>query len=245
LTTTSVPRARPANKALHRKAARGAYHHGDLRRTLIEAALDLAREGGADAVTVREAARRAGVSPAAPFRHFPDRSALMTAVAEEASSRLNAEIDAALKAACTNNPLKRLHAVGTAYLRWVTSNSTHFQIVSRRDSINYEGSAALTGDNAAVQSLMHGLFVAARHQGRLRLSELRLAEIMCRAFVYGLARMHTDGHFPSWNVKPEEAEDVMAAALSLFMSLLEAKPAKGPPPRGQRRAKSTARKRGG
>ena len=70
------------------------YHHGDLRRVLIEAALQLAGEGGADAVSVREAARRAGVSPGAPFRHFPSRDALMKAVAEEAQRRFRAEIDA-------------------------------------------------------------------------------------------------------------------------------------------------------
>src|SRR5579863_903664 len=58
------------------------YHHGDLRRVLIDAASQLAEEGGAEAVSVREAARRAGVSPGAPFRHFPSRDALMLAVAE-------------------------------------------------------------------------------------------------------------------------------------------------------------------
>ncbi len=55
----------------------------------------LAEEGGAEAVSVREAARRAGVSPGAPFRHFPSRDALMTAVAEEAQRRFRAEIDMA------------------------------------------------------------------------------------------------------------------------------------------------------
>src|SRR3569623_757885 len=70
------------------------YHHGDLRRVLIDAALQLAAEGGE--VSVREAARRAAVSPGAPFRHFPNRDALMAAVAEEAQRRFRTEIEAAL-----------------------------------------------------------------------------------------------------------------------------------------------------
>ncbi|MEP6838703.1 MAG: helix-turn-helix domain-containing protein, partial [Bradyrhizobium sp.] len=53
------------------------YHHGDLRRVLIDAALQVVGESGPDAVSVREAARRAGVSPGAPFRHFASRDALM------------------------------------------------------------------------------------------------------------------------------------------------------------------------
>lgn len=144
----------------------------------------------------------------------------MTAVAEEAMSRLRAEISAALDSGRTDDPMRRIHALGIAYLRWVTSNPMHFQIISKRDSINFDGSEALVHDNEAIQSLMHALFVDAHRQRLLRSSELRLTEIVSRAFVYGLARMHTDGHFPSWNVAPEEADAVMGKALRLFVSLL-------------------------
>src|ERR1700737_4201030 len=93
------------------------YPHGDLRRVLIEAALQLVADGGPDAVSVREAARRAGVSPGAPFRHFPSRDALMTAVAEEAQRRFRAEIDVALVTAPASDPLARFRCFGLAYLR--------------------------------------------------------------------------------------------------------------------------------
>jgi AcrR family transcriptional regulator len=209
------------NKPARRKPQRGDhYHHGDLRRALIDAALELAKEVGPDKVTVREAARRAGVSAGAPFRHFSDRTALMTAVAEEAMSRLRSEISAALDDGRSDDPMRRIHALGIAYLRWVMSNPMHFQIISKRDSINFEGSKALLHDNEAIQSLMHTLFADAHKRGLLRSSELRLTEIVSRAFVYGLARMHTDGHFPSWNVAPEAADAVMGKALRLFVSLL-------------------------
>src|SRR5438045_9667491 len=101
------------------------YHHGDLRRVLVDAALQLAERRGPDAVSVREAARRAGVSPGAPFRHFPSRDALMTAVAEEAQRRFRAEIEAALSEAPAGDPLARFRCLGLAYLRWALSNPTH------------------------------------------------------------------------------------------------------------------------
>jgi len=90
---SSAPKtsAKPRRRA-SRAPAPKPYHHGDLRRVLIDAALQLVGEGGAEAVSVREAARRAGVSPGAPFRHFPSRDALMQAVAEEAQRRFRAEI---------------------------------------------------------------------------------------------------------------------------------------------------------
>ena len=115
-----------------RPAAPKPYHHGDLRRVLIDAALKLAEEGGPEAVSVREAARRAGVSPGAPFRHFDSRAALMTAVAEEAQRRFRAEIEAALKDAPARDPLLRFRALGLAYLRWAMKNPAHFEIISRR-----------------------------------------------------------------------------------------------------------------
>ncbi len=64
-----------------------AYHHGDLRRSLIAAAQELLRSGGAEAVTLREAARLAGVSHNAPYRHFASRDALLAALAAEGSGR--------------------------------------------------------------------------------------------------------------------------------------------------------------
>ena len=68
------------------KAKRGTYHHGDLKRALTEAALQLVQEKGPKGFTLREVARRAGVSAAAPYRHFADKAQLLAAVAAKASS---------------------------------------------------------------------------------------------------------------------------------------------------------------
>src|SRR5271165_2056297 len=120
---STKPRRRPARGPRHQPKR---YHHGDLRRVLIDAALDLVEAGGAEGLSVREAARRAGVSPGAPFRHFESRAALMTAVAEEAQRRFRAEIDAALADAPAGDPLARFRSFGRAYLRWAMRNPTHF-----------------------------------------------------------------------------------------------------------------------
>src|SRR6201985_3281490 len=129
------------------------YHHGDLRRVLIDAALQLAKEGGPQAVSVREAARRAGVSAGAPFRHFADRDALMTAVAEEAQRRVRAEIETALAEAPAGDPLKRFRAFGLAYLRWAIKNPAHFEIISSGRYFDHDAAAALSRDNAELIAL--------------------------------------------------------------------------------------------
>src|SRR5688500_20294568 len=77
---------------------RAAYHHGALRRALVESALPLLRAGGAEALTLRAVARAAGVSQTAPYRHFADRAALVAAVADDGFRRLRERLIAAARA---------------------------------------------------------------------------------------------------------------------------------------------------
>lgn len=196
------------------------YHHGSLREALIDAAVQLVEEGGPDKVSVREAAKRAGVSPGAPFRHFNNKTALMTAVAEQAMSRFRTEIADAVAGVETDDPIERFAAVGFAYLRWATRNPTHFQIISTRSLIDWAGSESLRRDNDTVRSLMDGAMGEALARNMLRSDDLAATRIAARALVYGLARMFIDGHFAQWALDGETVERTMQNALSLFISLM-------------------------
>jgi AcrR family transcriptional regulator len=204
------------------KRVEARYHHGNLREALIEATLRLIEEGGPDQVTVREAARRAKVSSAAPFRHFPTRTALMTAVAEEAHRRLRDEIDMALESAPSEDPLARLIALGTAYLQWAVRNPTHFEVVSARRLIDYDGSDYLRQDNEALRALMETLLREAVQRGQLAIRDIARTVLEARALVYGLARMYVDGHFAQWGIPGEAAEASMRRVLLMFIASLAA-----------------------
>src|ERR1700746_300198 len=102
---------------------RSTYRHGDLRRALLEAGIELARHGGPDAVVLREATRRAGVVPNAAYRHFASRRERLQAV----RSAARAELAAAMERELASLPAgvdpadfarARLRAVGTAYMRF-------------------------------------------------------------------------------------------------------------------------------
>ncbi len=206
------------SKARRKVPARpSSYHHGDLRRVLIDAALRLAEEGGVDAVSVREAARQAGVSPGAPFRHFPSRDALMNAVAEEAQRRFRAEIEAALAAAPAGDPLRRFRCLGLAYLRWAMSNPTHFEIISSRRFFDHDSADGVSKDNAELIDLTERTLAEAFAQGQLRIPDLKRVQIAGRALVYGFARMNIDGHFPRWGVAGADAERTAEGILDLFI----------------------------
>ena len=199
------------------------YHHGDLRRVLIDAALQLVGEGGAEAVSVREAARRSGVSPGAPFRHFPSRDALMQAVAEEAQRRFRAEIDVAL-AVAPGDPLGRFRCLGLAYLRWAMRNPTHFEIISSRRLFDHDRADAISSDNAELIELTGRTLAEAFAAGQLRPADLKQVQIAGRALVYGFARVNIDGHFPRWGVAGPEAEQTAEAILDLFIEGIARRP---------------------
>lgn len=207
-----------ARKKVARKTRARRYHHGSLGTALVAAAIRLVEEGGPEKVSVREAARRAGVSSAAPFRHFPSRAALMTAVAEEAMRRFRAEIDAALAGVASGDPLARLRAIGVAYLRWALRNPAYFAVISTRRLIDFDSSASLGRDNAAIRALVEAEIAAAQRRGLLRVADPALVPVAARALVYGLARMYGDGHFAQWDVREQDVARTAEAVLDLFIA---------------------------
>ena len=112
---------------------RHSYHHGDLRQSLLDAGIALARDGGPDAVVLREATRRAGVVPNAAYRHFASRDALLQAVRAAALSALAVAMEKDLARLRrgrhgTDHARAGLRAIGTAYLRFARSEPGLFRM---------------------------------------------------------------------------------------------------------------------
>jgi AcrR family transcriptional regulator len=97
------------------------YHHGDLRNALIQAGLELLAEGGVQELDLRKVARRAGVSHAAPYRHFADKQALIAAINEEGFHLLAERIRSTLREV-SDEPVEQLLGVALAYVRFAKEN---------------------------------------------------------------------------------------------------------------------------
>lgn len=108
-----------------------AYHHGDLRRVLLEASVSLIGEGGVGALSMREVARRAGVTHGAPYHHFPDRAAILAAIAEEGFRALARMLRSSIDAIPDSQPRRRFEAAGEAYIRFATANPAQFRVMFR------------------------------------------------------------------------------------------------------------------
>jgi len=103
------------------------YHHGDLRGTLLQASLDLLRDPASGDFTLREVARRAGVSHNAPYRHFRDKDDLLAAIAEQGFERLTAAMQSA--AGKEQTSFQQLQSAGIAYLEFALAQPEHFSVM--------------------------------------------------------------------------------------------------------------------
>ncbi len=124
MTISDKSSAAPKRKSREKRA----YHHGNLRRALLDAALAMVEKEGPRGVSLRAVARFAGVSPAAPYRHFAGKEGLLAAVAEEGFRALESKMQAA-RDETDGLALAEFRAIGYAYVRFAASNPSRFSVM--------------------------------------------------------------------------------------------------------------------
>jgi AcrR family transcriptional regulator len=129
--------SRPSAKTPATKATR-TYHHGDLRRALIDATKEIVESTGPESFTLREAARRAGVNHRAAYRHFADKSDVLVAVAEEGFLGLYERLVSSLANVPERSSEKRLLAIARAYVEFASENRGTYRVMSG-PRLNEEG----------------------------------------------------------------------------------------------------------
>jgi AcrR family transcriptional regulator len=169
------------------------YHHGDLRRALIDAALALVRERGLDGFTLREAARRVGVSQTAPYRHFETKEALLAAVAEEGYRSLLGVLRG-LPEAARADPRQRLRALGLAAFSFYVSEPARFRVMVGRPASEKERYPALAAAWDEVNALLLEGLVAAQQAGVIREGDPLELGLAIASLTHGLAAFVIDGH---------------------------------------------------
>ena len=119
---------KPSGSAKRKSSKKGAYHHGNLRRALLDSSLAMVEKKGPRGVSLRAVARLAGVSSVAPYRHFAGKEGLLAAIAEEGFRALENKMRAASEET-RGLALAEFRAIGFAYIHFAASNPSHFRVM--------------------------------------------------------------------------------------------------------------------
>src|SRR5580692_8213905 len=187
-------------------ASKATYHHGDLRAACVRAAMELLEDGGEAALSLRAVARRAGVSPAAPYRHYADREALVSAVASVGYRELSERLAAAHPSPSTP---QQLASVAIAYVQFALERPALFRIMFGEpcDRDNDERVAAATAVSLYVREIIQRSFPQADADA--------LATAIW-ALVHGLAFLHLDGKLDARS--PQVVADRVSAATQALLT---------------------------
>jgi AcrR family transcriptional regulator len=162
------------------------YHHGDLPRALLEAAIQAIHEVGPAAVSLRDLARRTGVSHAAPAHHFGDKAGLLTAVATDGFRRLATTLGETYQA--TGSFLE----VGVAYVRFAVTHRAHFEVMFRPELYRTDDPELVRAQDAA-RALLYP--PAAEAANRPDGDDVR-AGVAAWSLVHGLATLWLNQNLP-------------------------------------------------
>ncbi len=196
------------------------YHHGNLRQTLIYEARASLKEKGVDKLSLREVARNAGVSHAAAYHHFKDKTALVAAVAVAAFE----ELEAVLQAVPRNDDTpERLGALMRGYITFALNNPDEFRLMFspqlRSDEVRTEVESA----GRATYALIVGALTSLEDERRLKPIDPKRAAITAWAAAHGLATLMLDGPlYRNAQTQADREALITSAVEHLLMGLLQA-----------------------
>jgi AcrR family transcriptional regulator len=170
------------------------YHHGHLREALLQAAIQLIAEAGPAGFTLREVARRAGVSHNAPYRHFPEQKDLLAAVAAQGFRELNqAMLDAAKH---QRNSVGRLKRAGLAYVEFALDRPEHFTVMfDVPPASKHDDPCAAQAAEQAFGTLL-GFVKHCLDEGRLPAGDTHQLALLAWSMVHGIAKLATAKRLP-------------------------------------------------
>lgn len=186
------------------------YHHGDLRRALLVSAAEAIAESGPAALSLRDLARRAGVSHAAPAHHFGDKAGLLTALAAEGYDGLADALNRARER--TGSLLE----IGVAYVRFAVDHRAHFDVMFRPDLYTAGDTELAAAQARAAAALASGVAT------RVTPEEGFLAGMSAWSIVHGFATLWLSGALP-----PALGDDPETAARAVIRRLFYDSPAGG------------------
>jgi AcrR family transcriptional regulator len=187
------------------------YHHGDLRRALISAGIELLGEGGAAALDLRKVARKAGVSHTAPYRHFEDKRALVAAIAEEGFGRLTERLQEAVSNVA---PDLQLVAVTRAYVDFALTEPALMREMFSGLTIDRMAYPTLHEASKAAFAVVIEIVKRGQADGTFIQTEPEKLGLVMWSMVHGLAMLLLENQMPMVTVEPTGIDEMIKQSVA-------------------------------
>ena len=205
---------------------RNRYHHGDLRRALLQEAVRTIAEEGVERLTLREASKRLGVSRTALYRHFSDKSTLLAAVARDGFQRFRHDL---FEAWSTHTGSRRgFELMGAAYVRFAVENPGHYQVMFGDYRHLCDKDPELEADGAAAFQVLIDALTSLQAAGLVRRDEPRLLAEFIWAIVHGIAMLAINGQLGPAQAAREELNSLVHFALERMHSGIKVESGRAP-----------------
>jgi len=211
-----------AQRSRSKSSPKPAYHHGDLPRALVTAAQQLIESGGYARLTLRETAQAAGVSVAAPYRHFADREALLAAVLAEGFRELARRTDDARRSA--PDPMSGLMAVGLAYVAFAAEHPSIYRLMFGPECDKSSHPDLMAAGHAALGVLMDAV-AACKTAGLIGNADVQQVALAGWSMSHGLASLHADGILAA--AMPAEIDATARALIRMLVDGVRPRPKPG------------------
>ena len=174
------------------------YHHGDLRKKLLETALEIISEHGLEKISMRGLGRRLGVSRTAPYRHFSDKSALLCAIAEQGYKRLTAAMNYPNQQ-LSDDPLTRLKNTGIAYVEFAVSNPVHYRIMFGNEILESKRTPELVKSAETTFNELLNAVKVCRNEGVVKPFDPYIVANTLWSMTHGISTLLIDGQIQAVN----------------------------------------------
>jgi AcrR family transcriptional regulator len=191
-----------------------AYHHGDLPAALLAAVESALADVGVSGVSLRDVARRAGVSHSAPGYHFGSKAGLLTAFATAGYQLLAESVIDEIAASDADDSAAKLAAIGRGYVRFAVGHPAHFEVMFRLDALE-PGNAEFVAASEAAYGLLTAAVERCRADGRLHGRSPEVVAVSAWSLVHGLSALWISGRLPE-RIAEQDPERLAAAVSDLF-----------------------------
>ena len=185
------------------------YHHGDLKRALLEAAVRHVSEKGAESLTLRDLARTVGVSHGAPYRHFADKSALLQAVAEGGFIELLRAMREEGAAEAETDPVVRFETAFRAYVRFSLENPAQLTLMFGPEAAAEACGPRVSEAAKATFEYVLGMIEQGQRQGAFKAGDPLLQAAAAWSLVHGISVLLSHGHLRADGLELRSREELV------------------------------------